>query len=601
MSEPAVVVEGVSKAFAVYSRPSDMLREMVGGRKRHDTFWALRDVNFTVPVGDRVGIIGPNGSGKTTLLRIITGNLQPTSGSVKVNGRVSGMLSLTTTLSPEETGLSNIRFNLLLNGCSRGSIDRLVEEIVEFTELGPFIYAPVKTYSSGMSAKLAFGIATSIEPDILVVDEVLSVGDAYFAGKANKRMLDLCDRGRALLFVSHSNAAVQMLCKTVIWMDNGGIRCMGPAEHVLKLYEEDYRRQEDEKTRGGNRERMRSAGSLATLTALGDVPVYRLRFVPDSQAHAFEDTHYVRRVALRAEPYAATDLPLSIVPETDEGTVAALDLLDSEWGRLYSRSGHDTRILAARAGKSHGGQVVVRPPGRTGDSWSVGLTVEYQSLLGRERLTCEVLDYRTGQWVRADAGRTKDLGEGWSSLEVDVAIPLVDDERYRQTLDQLTDAARPDVEIVEARLRTQDGIPASVVREREPFAIEVDVVVNRPTPRYDVGIKIMRSDGVYVFWQSSGIGRDNLVGVPGGAAVRFSFDPNLLGAGQYAVSVYVADGWDYPANYPYNEVFDRKVNAVIISVTKEWPEVDFGLLNVRAPITIGAPLPHSEDDLPPPA
>ncbi|MEI6317846.1 MAG: ABC transporter ATP-binding protein [Pseudomonadota bacterium] len=601
MSEPAVVVDNISKAFAVYSKPSDMLLEMISRRKRHDTFWALRDVGFTVPVGDRVGIIGPNGSGKTTLLRIITGNLQPTTGSVKVNGRVSGMLSLTTTLNPEETGLSNIRFNLLLNGCSRSSIDRLVEEVVEFTELGPFIYAPVKTYSSGMGAKLSFAIATCIEPDILVVDEVLSVGDAYFAGKATQRMLDLCERGRALLFVSHSTAAVQMLCKTVIWMDNGGIRCMGPAEHVLKLYEEDYRRQEDEKTRAGNRERMRSAGSLATLTALGDAPVYRLRIVPDSEARTFEDTHYVRRFAMRAESGQAIDLPLSILPETDESTAAALDLLDSEWGRLYSRSGHDTRILAARAGKSHGGQVVLRPPGRTGDSWNVGLTVEYQSLLGREGLACEVLDYRTGKWVRTHAGRAKDLGEGWNSLEVDVAIPLVDDERYRQTLDQLTEAARPDVQILEARLRTQDGVPASVVREREPFAIEVDVEVIRPTPRYDVGIKIMRSDGVYVFWQSSGIGRDNLVGVPGRARVRFAFDPNLLGAGQYAVSVYVADGWDYPANYPYSEVFDRKVNVLTITVTNEWSEVDFGLLNVRTSVTAIAPLPPSDSDSRPPA
>jgi len=596
MSEPAVVVDNVSKAFAVYSRPSDMLREMLGGRKRHDTFWALRDVSFTIAVGDRVGIIGPNGSGKTTLLRIITGNLQPTSGRVQVNGRVSGMLSLATTLSPEETGLSNIRFNLLLNGCSRRSIDRLVEEIVEFTELGPFIYAPVKTYSSGMSAKLAFAIATSIEPDILVVDEVLSVGDAYFAGKANKRMLDLCDRGRALLFVSHSNAAVQMLCKTVVWLDNGGIRCIGPAEHVLKLYEEDYRRQEDEKTRAGNRDRTRSTAALATLTALGDAPVYRVRLVPDSQARVFEDTHYVRRLAVRAHPGEQTDLPLSIVAETDAGTRAALDLLDSEWGRLYSRSGHDTRILGARAGKSHGGQVVLRPSEGHTDVWNIALVMEYQSLLGKERLACEVLDYRSGQWVRVDDVRTRALDDGWTVLEAEIAVPIVDDQRYRQTLDRLAEAARPDVEIIAARLRERDGSVASLVREREPFAVEVDVIVNRPTPRYDVGVKIMRSDGVYVFWQSSGIDRDNPVGVPGRARVLFEFDPNVLGAGEYAVSVYVADGWEYPANYPYRQVFDRKVNAIAFSVSKEWPEVDFGLLNIRTPVKFVDPLPDGDDE-----
>src|SRR5262249_35580867 len=162
----------LSMAYAVYEKPSDALKERLLGGKRHDLFWALRDVSFRVHERQRVGIIGPNGAGKSTLLQIITGILKPTAGRVRVNGEISALLSLTPSWNVDENGVENIRFNLLLRGCPSPRIPVLTEEIVEFTELGPFIYQPVRTYSSGMSSRLAFGIATAISPEVLVIDEV---------------------------------------------------------------------------------------------------------------------------------------------------------------------------------------------------------------------------------------------------------------------------------------------------------------------------------------------------------------------------------------------------------------------------------------------
>ena len=243
---PVIEVNNVSMAYRLYSKPTDLLKEALFGGVHHDTFWAVRDVSLEVFEGERVGIIGPNGAGKSTLLQIITGNLKPAAGQVRVIGRISSLLSMVPAWNSEETGIQNIKFNLFMQGTPERQIPRLIEEIVEFTELGAFIYHPVKTYSTGMSTRLSFAIATATEPDILIIDEVLGTGDGYFAAKAHRRMLEFCARGRALLFVSHALPAVRQMCSRVMWMQNGSVRLQGEADYVLKQYELDYRKAEDE-------------------------------------------------------------------------------------------------------------------------------------------------------------------------------------------------------------------------------------------------------------------------------------------------------------------------------------------------------------------
>ncbi|MBU4573227.1 MAG: ABC transporter ATP-binding protein, partial [Desulfarculus sp.] len=274
--DKVIEISGLSKAYPLYPRPMDILKEMVLGGVRHDLFWALRDVSFSVRSGQRVGIIGPNGAGKSTLLQIIAGNLLPTSGSVEVNGKISALLSLVPAWNLEQTGIENIRFNLLLQGCSTAQISGLTRDIVDFAELGAFIHQPVKTYSTGMSARLSFAIATAISPEILIVDEVLGVGDGYFAGKAMRRMKEMCDKGKALLFVSHAIAAVRQLCDTAIWLESGGIRLMGPVDYVTAKYDEDMARSDDESVREANIQRVEKSLHFASPDDIPDPEMVRL-------------------------------------------------------------------------------------------------------------------------------------------------------------------------------------------------------------------------------------------------------------------------------------------------------------------------------------
>lgn len=585
MSTLAVSVKGISKGFDVYARPSDLAREILTGRSRHDTFWALRDVSFDILEKQRVGIIGANGSGKSTLLKIITGHLQPTAGTVHVNGSVSAMLSLTSALNPDETGIRNIRFNLILNGCPRSKIEQLTEEIVEFTELGSFIYSPVKTYSSGMNAKLAFAISTAIDPEILVVDEVLSVGDAYFMGKATRRMVDLCNRGKALLFVSHSTAAIQMLCDTVIWMDNGCVRMIGSVEHVIRCYEDDYRAREDEATRSRNRARRAARSSVADALELTSPRVCRLRVVPNRSDRVLHDTHYIRSIQLvdGAGIPKFVELALSDPRRQQEGIV--LDVLDSEWGRLYEKAGSECRVLSAKSGKLRGGQLVAFAPASAQTEWAVGITIESCAILGTERLRMEYLDARDGKWAQASEPTESILAGGWTRARFDFHIPLVSEAQFTHALAIVHENEKPDVEIEEVTLTGRHG-PTSTIMEQEPFVIQVRIRANRLVEGLDVGIKIIRSDGVYVFWQSSGLGGIRIDDLTGTATILFSFAENPFGAGSFACSAYIASEWDYPKNYPYSAVFDRKVDALRFTVLGRLQGVDFGVMNCRVPVSI---------------
>jgi lipopolysaccharide transport system ATP-binding protein len=200
MGEIAVSLKNVSKCFKRYARPVDRLKEiLLPGQIRVDEFWALREVSLEVAKGDALGIIGQNGSGKSTLLQILVGTLSPTAGEVKVNGRVSALLELGSGFNPEFTGRQNVFFNGRILGLSQKAIEQKFDEIAAFADIGDFIDQPVKTYSSGMMVRLAFSVAVSTEPDILVIDEALAVGDVFFQQKCFERLRELKDSGATLL------------------------------------------------------------------------------------------------------------------------------------------------------------------------------------------------------------------------------------------------------------------------------------------------------------------------------------------------------------------------------------------------------------------
>jgi len=240
----AVEFESVSKRFIIHhERPRSFQELAVSFFKRNNAsweeLWALKDVSFAVEGGQTLGIIGPNGSGKSTLLKLITRILEPTSGRIAVNGKVSALIELGAGFHPDLTGRENVFLNGSLLGMSRKEMEEKFEEIVEFTELGRFIDMPLKHYSSGMQMRLGFAIATSVDPDILLIDEVLAVGDEAFQRKCLGKIAEFKRRGKTIVFVSHDLDAVRELCSEVIWLDGGVVRARGGPDEVIAQYLKD--------------------------------------------------------------------------------------------------------------------------------------------------------------------------------------------------------------------------------------------------------------------------------------------------------------------------------------------------------------------------
>jgi homopolymeric O-antigen transport system ATP-binding protein len=232
----AVNVENISKNYRIYAKPSHRLRELVLRKKLHRDFWALKSVSFKVKPSSTFGVIGENGSGKSTLLQIIAGTLQPSAGSIRLGGRVAALLELGAGFNPEFTGRENIFLNGAIMGLSQSQIRKKLADIERFAEIGSFIDQPVKTYSSGMYVRLAFAISISVDPEILLVDESLSVGDVYFQQRCMWKIRQMKQEGKTILFVSHDLAAVKNLCDKALWLEQGEIRMTGEPEAVVSRY-----------------------------------------------------------------------------------------------------------------------------------------------------------------------------------------------------------------------------------------------------------------------------------------------------------------------------------------------------------------------------
>lgn len=232
----AVNVQNLYKIYRIYNSPAQRLKEIFLRRPFHTPFVALKDISFSISQGETFGIIGENGAGKSTLLKILARTLKATSGTVEINGRTAALLELGAGFNPELTGEENIYLNAYLLGLTREEIDRRKKEIIEFSELGEFINRAVKTYSSGMYVRLAFSVATCVDPDILIIDEALSVGDEYFQKKCINRMMDFKDRGKTIIFCSHSMYHIQELCNRTMWIDRGEVRIIGETAKVVNRY-----------------------------------------------------------------------------------------------------------------------------------------------------------------------------------------------------------------------------------------------------------------------------------------------------------------------------------------------------------------------------
>lgn len=239
MTGIAIKIENLSKCYHIYDKPRDRLLQMLTrGRKQYfREFWALKDISFEIKKGETVGIIGRNGSGKSTLLQMICGTLNPTSGNIQTNGRIAALLELGSGFNPEFTGRENVYLNGAVLGLTKEEIDTRFNDIAAFAEIGEFIEQPVKTYSSGMLVRLAFAVAINVDPEILVVDEALSVGDELFQRKCFSRIESIRDKGATILFVSHSSSTIVELCDHAILIDSGEKLAVGTPKTIVSYYQ----------------------------------------------------------------------------------------------------------------------------------------------------------------------------------------------------------------------------------------------------------------------------------------------------------------------------------------------------------------------------
>lgn len=301
-----VTVTGLGKAYRQYSSQRARLVEWLlpWGKPHHSLKWIIKDISFTVQPGEAVGVIGVNGAGKSTLLKLLTGTTQPTTGSVKLEGRVAAMLELGMGFHPDFTGRQNVYMAGQLLGYSMDELERLMPEIEAFAEIGEYLDQPVRIYSSGMQMRLAFSVATARRPDILVVDEALAVGDAYFQHKSFDRIREYRRQGTTLLIVSHDKVAIQSICDRAILLDAGRLAMEGHPEAVMDYYNAMLADRENKSVRQlGTQD-----GKLQTISGSGEATVIEITMT-DAQDQRVEVVNVGAPVSLKMVVEARADLP----------------------------------------------------------------------------------------------------------------------------------------------------------------------------------------------------------------------------------------------------------------------------------------------------
>ncbi|MGA1183317.1 MAG: ABC transporter ATP-binding protein [Ilumatobacteraceae bacterium] len=396
MSTPAIRVESLWKNFRLYHERNRYIKAAMlrGRRARYEEFWALQDVNLTVEKGATVGVIGSNGSGKTTLLKCLTGIYTPERGSISVEGNLAALLELGAGFHPELSGTENIYLNGSIMGMSKKEIDNKFDSIVEFAGLEQFIDTPVKNFSSGMTVRLGFSIATHVEPEVLLIDEILSVGDQAFQRKSTEKIEQFRRDGRTILVVSHSLGLVQQLCDTVVWLEKGRVKMIGPAAEVIAEYTGNTygnfaREDASSKTRWGTGDAQVTQVALLdgadqpfdTLTSGGEVrirvemnshtriesPVLRLQLETMSGELVWSTSTQRGTATLRVLDGPATAiLHIPSLPLADGTYYLSVSIVDATGATEFDHCQHWAKVHVT-GGQTNDGGVVAIP-----STWSIG-------------------------------------------------------------------------------------------------------------------------------------------------------------------------------------------------------------------------------------
>ncbi len=558
MSETAVRFENVGKMYKVFgSRRASLLdalglhrlRRASGGR--HHEFWALRGIDFELPRGGRLGIIGRNGAGKSTLLKLVTQNFPPTEGRVEVHGAVQALLEVGSGLHPEFSGRENIDASLGLLGLSRKEIAAATEDIADFTELGRFLDQPFKTYSLGMQARLGIGIATTVRPEILIIDEILGAGDAYFFAKSTARMQQLLSEGASVLLVSHALDQIARFCDETIWLDRGRIVMRGQTTEVVKAYERFTRDLDDRRLRAKNRKTKGfDAFERDSYTAAFDV---RLATTAEAGCE-------VTSIELLRDGAVEDTIDVGNAQDADRGQPAHLQLAESGGGWAEMAADPDGTYFR-RVGESSLAIAVFNVWFLYPDS-TYSIRVRYRSAGGPASL-----DVFRGEF-RAGSGRLP-ASDSWTEVELPVRRDTEEDQAGGEdagTAAASRWAGTASLMIGSVRLLDTGGAERAVFTVGEPLIVDVDVVARESGvfPLIPAALTF-RADGVVA---TRHVGPTTVLDVRDGEHVtaRLELGDLLLGNGSYLLSVGLYSALDADDLEPaeFYDYFDRSFEFNVV-------------------------------------
>lgn len=498
MSDAAIRVDRLTKIYRRFSSNSWRAASLLGlpvPRSRYDTFCALDGVSLTVGRGERVALVGRNGAGKSTLLRHISGELTPTSGSVGVSGKVKALFNLGEGFHPEFSAMQNLRTGLAIAGVRQAQIARTIDEIIEFTELDEFAERPLKEYSAGMYARLAFAMATATQPEILIIDEILGAGDAYFVGKCVQRVREITSEGTTVLFVSHDMGSAQMLCSRGIWLHQGRVRQDGSMTMVARAYAAHIRAEQELLLRSRT---MR----LSKRSAASHAQALLLRFICAGETAPAEPLH-VARLA-----FGAGDVPLGTTvlgSEEQNGAIAPIvDPAAMNWGKSIEHAGRRCRAFG-----DFGGRFGHAP-----------FAITSRLLGGRDA------------WIEIEAAPSR-------STDVLVQFYREDDQRY-ETIGTIPADAHPVWQTWRFPLAGDSPAPAEAMAEADPGSDEPEPAQPIEVPAGGVRKPVAIVD--FCFLDEDGARRHTLLsGRPAGARLRIRADARIA-EGIAVVAIYATDG-----------------------------------------------------------
>ncbi|MCH9756266.1 MAG: ABC transporter ATP-binding protein [Gammaproteobacteria bacterium] len=541
MCKPIIQLDNISKLYRSYQSPRHRMMDAIGFPLRklsYDEFWAFRDLNLKVYPGERVGLVGRNGAGKSTLLKLIAGIVKPSSGRIQVSGKIQALMELGTGFHPELTGRKNVYSAFAYQGVVGKRAHQLFEEVLEFSELEDFIDKPVKIYSSGMYARLAFAASTAIRPDILIIDEILGAGDAYFAGKSAKRMKDLTSEGTTVLFVSHDIAAVQMVCNRAIWIERGRIIADDDPIEVGKQYAASIRKQEEFRLRAVNLKMSRGdAQALLTeddvekslimrfVTASGEHPALPVRFYEVSLKHQGEVVHQ-----------------LLLGESLDDDRTQKLHLLtshsDTDWGVPHTDENNRAyREFSNCKGRYKHAPVNLKIPLGLGELDAFSVEICHGGNVGDEDVLCQIFvdkSYETIGTINRTTSNTNTLNVQTFSFEkVTQQLQLASDVKKQPALNSVYGDKPTLIENV-------DFIDANRASQRvfifgEELIVKIDWKAEETLEKMAFVVTFYGMDGRCVTQVISDFVSTKKNGSSGTTEARFS--PLMIGSGEYVISV----------------------------------------------------------------